>query len=137
MSRVSRNDKLYELHTALNRAREKSVARTYLPCRRLSTFIHPPTREDRVLVVVRWKEQNKKSAVRLTCFVWAPNASNKNAFLALRCEVNKNGDLTTTIVAVPGRDDKCLFQQRQPICCQTRAMIRLETPLPLPHVAQQ
>lgn len=137
VGRVSRNDKLYELHTAFNRARKALVARTYLPCRRLTTFIHPPAREDRVLAIVRWKEQSEKSSVNFTCFVWAPNASNKNAFLTLQWGVNKNRDQKMTGVGVPERDDRCSFQQRQPICCQTRATIRLERPLPLPHVAQQ
>ena len=117
VSRVSGYDKLYELHRAFNGARTELVARTYLPCRRLTTFIHPPAREDRVLVIVRWKEQSETSSVNFTCFVWAPNASNKNALLTLQWGVNKNRAQTTTVVGVPGRGDKCSFQQRQPICC--------------------
>jgi hypothetical protein len=49
MGRVGRNDKVYELDTALRWVHQKEDARTHLPCRRLSTLIHPPTREHGVL----------------------------------------------------------------------------------------
>jgi hypothetical protein len=57
VSRVGRNDKVYELDT-LNRKRvsRKENARTHLSCRGLSAFIHPPTREHRVLKVRQFEE---------------------------------------------------------------------------------
>lgn len=62
VSRVSRNDKVYELDTLnRNRVSQKENTRTHLSCRGLSAFIHPPTREHRVLKVRQFEEkrQNK------------------------------------------------------------------------------
>ena len=66
VSRVSRDDKVYKLQIALSRMHRKLETMTYLSCGRLSTFIHPPTGEHRVLVVVRW-EVRVLSENRLLC----------------------------------------------------------------------
>ena len=84
MSWVGRNDKVYELDTAFKRVRQKEDTRTHLPCRGLSTLIHPPTREHRVLDICQIEES--EYSVRIACFVWTPNTSNKDSFLALRWE---------------------------------------------------
>ena len=82
MSRVSRNDKVYELDNALNQVRWKDITVTHLSCRGLSAFIHPPTRKNCVLDARQI--EGIKESIRINCSVWAPNASNKDSFLALR-----------------------------------------------------
>ena len=82
VSRVSRDDKVYELDSALNRVRQKKITETHLSCRGLSAFIHPPTRKNYVLDVRQIK--GTKCSARIACSVWTPNASNKDSFLALR-----------------------------------------------------
>lgn len=57
---------------------------THLPCRGLSTLIHPPTGEHRVLDPCQIEEA--EYSVRIACSVWTPNTSNKDTFLALRWE---------------------------------------------------
>ena len=84
MSRVGRNDKVYELETALKWVRQKEDTMTHLSCRGLSTLIHPPAREHRILDICQFEET--ECSVRIACFVWTPNTSNKDSFLALRWE---------------------------------------------------
>ena len=55
---------------------------THLSCRGLSALVHPPTRKNCVLDVRQIK--GMKDTARIACFVWTPNASNKDSFLALR-----------------------------------------------------
>ena len=56
VSRVSRNDKVYELDTALNRTRQRENTGTHLSSGGLSTFIHPPARKNRILDVRQIEE---------------------------------------------------------------------------------
>ena len=138
MSRVGRNNKVYELDTALKRVRQKEDTRTHLPCRGLSALIHPPTREHCVLDIRQIKET--EYSVRTACFVWTPNTSNKDSFLALRWRHKFKNDDHRDIdchVSIPGQDDKCLFQRRQPVYGQTRSAIRMARLHPPLHVAQQ
>ena len=56
VSWVSRNDKVYELDTALNRTRQRENTGTHLSSGGLSTFIHPPARKNRILDVRQIEE---------------------------------------------------------------------------------
>lgn len=135
VSRVSRDDKVYELDSALNRVRQKEITVTHLSCRGLSAFIHPPTRKNCVLDIRQIK--GRKYSVRIAGSVWTPNASNKDSFLALRPGTSIKWRLNRQPCSAPVQDDKCLFQRRQPVCDQTRSTTRRATPHHPLHVAQR